>query len=351
VPRFGISVNGLHLHWPTRWPDLFRRDAPLVLEIGFGSGHFLTDLAAQHPDWDLIGVERSYYSVVETEGRVTKAGLPNVRLIYADAKLVLAYICAPATMDAIYVNFPDPFPKKAHAKRRLLTPATLALLTSRLKPGGQLTIATDVVAYAESVAESLTQTAGLHNLHTTRWVNAIPGRPPTRYERKALDRGEPCYYFEWTRTASAESPELPPPPFPQPVELPMPNAIISTPLTFDQMAAQFTPHIDHTPPFRIHFLGLYQAQPYTALLIDTFVDEPLIEQRVGILIARQATDRFPDHFVIRLDALGYPRPTPGTHAAIALIVDWLAALHPDSKILHRAIQDTPREMNQDEAES
>ena len=335
TPRFGISVNGLHLHWPTRWPDLFGREAPLALEIGFGGGHFLTNLAVQHPDLNLIGVERSYYSVVETEDRLDKAAVQNVRLIYADARLVLAYICAPGTMDAIYVNFPDPFPKKAHAKRRLLTPETLSLIASRLKPGGQLTIATDVAAYAESIAGSLAHTAGLRNQYPTRWVNATPGRRPTRYERKALDRGELCYYFEYTRIDST----LPPPPFPLPAEFSMPNAILSTPLTFDQIAAQFTPRIDNTPPFRIHFLGMYHEQHNTALLIDTYVDEPLIEQRVGIFIGRQATERFPDHYVVRLDALGYPRPTPGAHAAVSLIVDWLVSLHPDSKILHRAIHE------------
>jgi len=341
IPRFGISVNGLHLPWPTPWSELFGRSAPLALEIGFGGGHFLVDLAIQHPDWNIIGVERSFYSVVETEKRIEKASVKNARLVYSDARLVLTYVCAPDTMDRIYVNFPDPFPKKAHAKRRLLTPDTLALIVSRLTVGGQLTIATDVLAYAESVAESLAQTIGLQNQHSTPWVNAIPNRRPTRYERKALDRGEPCYYFEYTRTA-VDVPQPPPlSAVSHPGEYPpMPNAILSSPLTLDQFAEKFTPKTHFDPPYRIHFLTLYFNQDHTALLIDTFVDEPLIEQRMGIMITRQAPDRYADHYVVRLDALGYPRPTPGAHVAVALIVDWLAKLHPETKILHHAIQES-----------
>src|SRR5579859_1867322 len=143
-----ISFSGLRLPWLTDWVSLCGREAPTVMEIGFGGGHFLVDVAARSPDINVLGVERSFYSLTETERRVFKAGLRNVRLIYADARLTLAYVCQPESLDGIYVNFPDPFPKKGHAKRRLLTPETLALIASRMQPNGLLTIATDVVAYA-----------------------------------------------------------------------------------------------------------------------------------------------------------------------------------------------------------
>ena len=114
-----FSHNGLHLAWPTEWPALFGRGAPLLLEIGFGSGHFLVELARQNLEANVLGVERAHYSLAEAEKRIIKLGLPNVHLVHTDAVLALAWLCEPETFDEIYVNFPDPFPKKAHAKRLL----------------------------------------------------------------------------------------------------------------------------------------------------------------------------------------------------------------------------------------
>jgi tRNA (guanine-N7-)-methyltransferase len=334
-----FSHNAIHLPWPSDWTALFGRSAPLLLEIGFGSGHFLVEMARQRPEANVLGVERAHYSLAEAEKRTIKLGLTNVQLVHSDAVLALAWLCQTDTFDEIYVNFPDPFPKKAHAKRRLLNSDNLALITSRLKPGGLLNIATDVLPYAESIAHDLAQTVGLFNRQPTAWIDAVPGRSPTRYERKALDKGLPCYYFEWTRTTEtailAAAPALNVPPTPKDT---MPNAIVYSPLTLAEMSAAYVPMSPveyQDAATHVHFVTLYTESGGRGLLFDTFIDEPLIDQRLGIVIAERPGT--PHEYVIRLDSLGYPRPTPGTHLAVRQVIDWLRSLHPDTAVRHSAV--------------
>ncbi|MHB8627265.1 MAG: tRNA (guanosine(46)-N7)-methyltransferase TrmB [Aggregatilineales bacterium] len=330
-----LTLNGLQLPWPTDWIALFGRSAPLLMEIGFGGGHFLVDLAQRRSDANVVGVERSHYSLTETAERIRKAGLTNIRLIHAEALLALAYLCPPGSLDALYVNFPDPFPKKAHAKRRLLTPDSLNLMATRLKPGALLTIATDVQPYAESIAHDLTHVPALIRCHNTAWVNELPNRIQTRYERKAREKGAACYYFEWERAATS-APITLSTMFALPLqEEIMPNAVLLSPLTLDEIAAHFQPTQHVSDENRIHWITLYREYAGHGLLIDTFIDEPLIEQRLGIVISATADE--PGRYVVRLDSLGYPRPTPGTHLAVHLVVEWLRRLHPDTQIVHRAI--------------
>lgn len=333
-----LSLSGLHLPWPADWIMLFGRTAPVLMEIGFGGGHFLVDLARRNPAANIIGVERSHYSLSETERRIQKANVTNTRLIRAEALLALAYVCAPNSIDALYINFPDPFPKKAHAKRRLLNPESLSLIASRLKTGALLTIATDVQPYAESIALDLARTPGLTSRHPTAWLNTMPGRTPTRYERKAQERGAACYYFEWERIPISTPITLSPIFLLPAQEEIMPNAVLLSPLTLEEIAARFQPVQHASGDIRVHWITLYREYTGRELLIDTFVDEPLIEQRLAILIAASPDE--PGRYVVRLDSLGYPRPTPGTHLAVHLIVEWLYGLHPDTQITHRAINTT-----------
>jgi tRNA (guanine-N7-)-methyltransferase len=166
--RRRTSHNGVRLPWPTDWTALFGRNAPLFVEIGFGGGHFLVDLAKHNPDANVVGVEISHHCLHEAERKMVGLGLRNLHLIHLDAVATLAYICAPTSIDKLYINFPDPFPKTAHVQRRLLAPYSLALIASRLKPGALLTIATDVPAYAESIAADLAATVAFIAARTHR---------------------------------------------------------------------------------------------------------------------------------------------------------------------------------------
>ncbi len=339
-----FSLEGMRLPWPMPWPDVFGRAAPLLIEIGFGGGSFLIDLAQRQPVANVVGVERAHHSITDTERRVIKCALRNVRLIRMDAVAMLAYLCEPASIDTLYINFPDPFPKKAHTHRRLLNPFTLALIATRLKTGALLSIATDVPAYAESIAHDLANTAGLINRHPTAWLTALADRHTTRYERKAQELGDTNHYFEWERS-TAEVPPISLTSVPAQIhvveEKAMPNVVLETPLTLDAILESFSMREYERGATHVRWLGIYRNYTLSGLLIDAFINEPLLEQRLGIAIVPQhdsqhaATGRY----VVRLDPLGYPRPTRGTHSAIKMAADWISSLHPETKIVYSHINE------------
>ena len=180
-PRWGVDVDGR----PLDLGALFGRDAPRVLEVGPGMGEATAVSAALQPELDLLAVD------VHTPGHgnllrlAETAGLTNLRIADGDARVLLSAMLAPQTLDEVRVWFPDPWPKAKHAKRRLLTPAFVDLVASRLRPGGRLHVATDWPAYAEQVVAAV---AGCPRL---RLVPVRHGRPSTRFERQAQAAGRP----------------------------------------------------------------------------------------------------------------------------------------------------------------
>lgn len=132
-----MLVVPARLHrWPPEVQDLFGREGPLVLEIGFGDGRFTAELARSRPDWLVLGAEVSAASVLRALRRMRREGLANVRLYHGQGPFALRNLVLPGTLDQVIVNFPDPWPKKRHQERRLLREAFFRRLSTRLKPGG-----------------------------------------------------------------------------------------------------------------------------------------------------------------------------------------------------------------------
>lgn len=166
----------------------FGRNAPKILEIGFGMGGATAQIAAGHPENDYLGIE------VHTPGvgalmRLLDAGsIGNVRIIQHDAVEVLNHMIAPGSLHGIHIYFPDPWPKKRHHKRRLIQPTLVSLLTSRLKPSGYLHLATDWQEYAEWMLEVLRGETQLQNT-VADYVPKPDYRPETKFERRGLNLG------------------------------------------------------------------------------------------------------------------------------------------------------------------
>ncbi len=158
---------------------------PLVVDIGFGRGEFLLALAEKQPDVAFLGVEVSFKRVLKMARRLAKTGLANVRLVEGRAEEVLQHL-PEGSIDEAWVNFPDPWPKKRHHRRRLLQPAFLDLLCRRLAPGGVLHVATDHAGYAEQVDEVLSAEPRLEN-----------GYAPAAFRRTVDDRPHTAYELEW----------------------------------------------------------------------------------------------------------------------------------------------------------
>ena len=139
------------------WEGVFAPElAPplrLVVEIGFGRGEFLVAQAAARPDVAFVGVELSFKRVLKLARRMARGELRNARLVLGRGETVVDELLAPASVDEFWINFPDPWPKKRHAKNRLVQPPLVHALATRLVPGGVLHAATDDTAYAEHFSE------------------------------------------------------------------------------------------------------------------------------------------------------------------------------------------------------
>jgi tRNA (guanine-N7-)-methyltransferase len=166
----------------------FGRAAPTIFEIGFGMGDTTSAIAAGMPDKDFIGVEVHTPGVGSLLKQIGEQDLTNLRLIQHDAVEVLTHMIAPASLAGVHVFFPDPWHKARHNKRRLIQPPLVALLCSRLAPGGYLHCATDWQEYAEQMLEVLGAEPALFN--TAAGYAERPGyRPVTKFENRGLKLG------------------------------------------------------------------------------------------------------------------------------------------------------------------
>jgi tRNA (guanine-N7-)-methyltransferase len=177
--------------------DVFERPAPLGIEIGFGMGHALVEWARSAPDMNLVGVEVYRPGIGALLGAIDHHSLTNVRIIEGEAANVLATTVEPASVDEIRVFFPDPWPKRKHHKRRLITPDFVAMLADRLKPGGRVWLATDWADYARWMLKVLDKEPMLEAVNTTEEV--ADNRAVTRYESRGRRLGHDVQDFVYQR--------------------------------------------------------------------------------------------------------------------------------------------------------
>jgi len=184
MPRVGIPYRNERIDLAA----VFGRVAPKVLEIGFGMGETTATIAAAHPEVDYLGIEVHTPGVGSLLKQIAEGNLANVRVIQHDAVEVVRDMLAPGSLAGIHVFFPDPWPKKRQQKRRLIKPDFVALLASRLAPGGYFHCATDWEEYAYQMLEVLGGEATLAN--TAEGFAPRPEyRPLTKFEQRGLRLG------------------------------------------------------------------------------------------------------------------------------------------------------------------
>jgi len=177
---------------------VFGRQAPLVLEIGFGMGDATAQIAQALPNTDFLGVEVHTPGVGALLQRIEERQLANLRIVQHDAVDVLAQMLAPGSLAGVHIFFPDPWHKKKHNKRRLIQPAFVAQLVTRLAPGGYLHCATDWQPYAEQMLTVLSAEPALCN--TAEGYAPKPAyRPLTKFENRGLKLGHGVWDLVFTR--------------------------------------------------------------------------------------------------------------------------------------------------------
>lgn len=167
---------------------LFGRDAPKILEIGFGMGETTATIAETCPQNDYLGLEVHVPGVGALCKQIAERELKNLRICEHDAVEVVRDMLPEASLDGVHVFFPDPWHKKRHNKRRLIQPPFVALLTSRLKSGGYFHCATDWEEYAFQMLEVLEDEAALENT-CEEFAPRPDYRPLTKFENRGLRLG------------------------------------------------------------------------------------------------------------------------------------------------------------------
>jgi tRNA (guanine-N7-)-methyltransferase len=198
LPKYGIPFRA----GPISPVEIFGRTVPLVLEIGSGMGETTAAIAHARPDADFIAVEVHGPGVGSLLNRIEAGGLTNLKVVRHDALEVLQSMIGDATLAAIHLFFPDPWPKKRHHKRRLVQAGFAALAARKLAPGGTLHAATDWPDYAEHMAAVLVGEPLLEPAHS-----GFAQRPPTKFEARGRRLGHPIrdlYYRRRSPLSRAE---------------------------------------------------------------------------------------------------------------------------------------------------
>ena len=184
LPRFGIPYSAQLLELNTT----FGRGAPKILEIGFGMGETTAAIAAAHPDSDYLALEVHTPGVGSLLKLIEEQHLSNIRIIQHDAVEVVRDMLGGNSLDGVHIFFPDPWHKTRHNKRRLIQPPFVALLASKLKPGGYIHAATDWQDYAEQMLAVLSAEPQLENT-ATDYAPRPDYRPLTKFEQRGLKLG------------------------------------------------------------------------------------------------------------------------------------------------------------------
>ncbi|MBV9575655.1 MAG: tRNA (guanosine(46)-N7)-methyltransferase TrmB [Gammaproteobacteria bacterium] len=196
-PQYGLSgENGL-----ADYEQIFGRIAPCFLEIGFGSGQSLLALAKSQPDKDFIGVETHKPGIGALLLGMQANAVSNLRVYHADVIDVLQTSIPNASLAGVQIFFPDPWPKRRHHARRLIQTDFILLITSKLKPGGILYLATDWDDYAKHMMRIVSQQDHLTNL---AGVNQFAARSPhrpilTKFEQRALREGRKIWELQFSK--------------------------------------------------------------------------------------------------------------------------------------------------------
>jgi tRNA (guanine-N7-)-methyltransferase len=175
----------------------------LTVDLGFGRGELLLALAQAEPGAALLGVEYSFKRVLKLARRLARSELRNVRLVCDTAEAIVGERLTEASVRAFWINFPDPWPKKRHHRRRLVQPGFVALLAARLVPGGELHAATDHAEYAEQMHLVLSAEPRLENALGAPFVPEVPGRLCTAYEAMWRAEGRSLHFFTYRRRSAS----------------------------------------------------------------------------------------------------------------------------------------------------
>ena len=190
------------------WQRQFGNCQPLKLEIGFGMGDFLIEMAGREPNSNFIGIDFSQNGIRKLLARINSLQLKNIRVVYGDVRERLPLLFEDRELDTVFINFPDPWPGKRHFRRRLIKPELVKMMAQKLAPEGRLYLATDSESYAMEILEYFNAEPALQNIDRESGILESRGHlPKTKYEKSFIYAGDRIYYLEYVRLVSVSDPE------------------------------------------------------------------------------------------------------------------------------------------------
>lgn len=195
-----LFLSGTDIDEQPDWSMIFGNTNPLVLEIGCGVGDFVSSMAVQHPEWNFIALDFYNKGCLKSCKRAERTGVTNVRIVRDEARAFIRRCLTPASLQAVFINCPDPWPKRYQRKRRLVNQEFLALLEPYLLPGAVFTFSTDFDDYGIDVAQLMATQQEFENLLAPEpWRHDLEGYPRTKYMLKFMSEGKDIYFVRYRR--------------------------------------------------------------------------------------------------------------------------------------------------------
>ena len=182
-PKYGMCFEDAFIDYGR----LFGNDRPVIVEIGFGMGDSTREIAIRRPEYNYIGIEVFLQGFVRLLKGLGDDGLDNVRIIRFNAVDVITHMIAESSVAGFHIFFPDPWPKKKHHKRRLMSVDFMRLLASRLEDGGYIYMVTDWEEYAEETLKKAREVESLSNPFYS-FAPPVAWRPVTKFEQKGMEK-------------------------------------------------------------------------------------------------------------------------------------------------------------------
>ena len=195
-PELDISLFSL----PLNKEEIFGNNNNSALEIGFGEGEFIVEIAENNPDWNYLGIEIKYFRYKKAVRLCIEHNVRNVKLLHFDADLAVEQVFTPDIFDRVYINFPDPWPKDRHKKHRIINNTFLDNLYKLMNTDGILEFTSDHLDYVTHTIEHFENHKKFSNIYGEKgYSGTIKNRPATKFEKEFRDEDRPIYYLAFKK--------------------------------------------------------------------------------------------------------------------------------------------------------
>lgn len=304
------------LRIPSNWDSIFGRHAPIHVEIGFGDGRFLFALAEQRPELNFLGIEIAYEFVRKAAKKLKSKRLWNVRLLPLDAFIALGCLFRRGEIDAVYSNFPDPWPRKRHARRRLFTSEFAHILADRLSENGFVALATDNPEFRDFAIENMVSSGYFATEFPNGYRIGLPeSYPRTKYAQKWLEAGRELYFIRFRLVKRPEGG------FHCPIKrsVIMPHVILEPIESLESAVKDFERMEFREDEIFVRYANAYLSADGRSALFEVFVGDWRLVQRILIQVRARENET-----IVKLDHINHPVVTEGVKLAVRRLARWLS---------------------------